>query len=271
MGILSKIRSMRPLVHCITNYVTVNDVANSLLAIGASPVMADDEREVEEMVSIANALVINIGTLNERTINAMIKAGKKANELNLPVVLDPVGVGATKLRTDTAFRLINEIKFTLIRGNVSEIGVLAGGFGSTRGVDASEKDIDNGLQKAIEYAREVNKNTDCIVAVSGKIDVVSDKSKTIICENGNASMAQISGSGCILSALLGAFLATEEDKLKAVSLGVAAMGICGEKAFEKTIKEKHSIASFKAFLIDALHDLGDEELNISKIVSKIKI
>ena len=137
-GILDEVRRISPLVHCITNYVTVNDCANVLLACGASPVMADDERETEEIVSIASALVINIGTLNSRTIPSMFKAGRRANELGLPVVLDPVGAGASSLRTATAMELIKEIDFAVIRGNISEITAIAGGESRNRGVHASD-------------------------------------------------------------------------------------------------------------------------------------
>ena len=149
-GILDEVRRISPLVHCITNYVTVNDCANVLLACGASPVMADDERETEEIVSIASALVINIGTLNSRTIPSMFKAGRRANELGLPVVLDPVGAGASSLRTATAMELIKEIDFAVIRGNISEITTIAGGESRTRGVDASDPGLlDRHLPKEV--------------------------------------------------------------------------------------------------------------------------
>lgn len=269
MDILTNIRSKRPLIHCITNYVTVNDVANALLSFGAAPVMADDEREVEQMVSIANALVINIGTLNERTINAMIKAGRKANELKIPVVLDPVGVGATELRTDTAFKLIDNIEFSLIRANISEAGVLAGGFGRSRGVDASSEDIGSGAKSAMHYAKMINKRTGAIVAVSGKVDVVTDGVKISLCENGHEAMSRISGTGCMLSALLGAFLTSDYDKFTAVSEGVATMAICGERAFRKTKEMGCAMSMFRTLLIDGFFEIDDEILEMSKMVTTI--
>ena len=155
--IISHLKSQTPLIHCITNYVTVNDVANVLLACGGSPIMADDIQEVAEITSICNATVINIGTLNTRTIDAMLTAGKKANELGHITVLDPVGAGATKLRTETTLRLLNEIQFSVIKGNISEIKTIYQGSGTTKGVDADISDIvtENNIDEAIALAKEL--------------------------------------------------------------------------------------------------------------------
>lgn len=269
MEIISKIRSKTPLVHCITNYVTVNDVANALLSLGASPVMADDEREVEEMVGIANALVINIGTLNERTINAMIKAGKRANELGYPVVLDPVGIGATQLRTDTAFRLLESVKFSVIRANISEAGVLAGLGGMVRGVDASGDDTERGVANAIECARVLSSKSGAVVAISGKTDVIASNEHVVLCENGHQMMSRVTGSGCMLSAVLGAFVASDDDVFNACVSGVCAFGVAGEMAYDRLVKFGGGNASYRNFLIDALGFISDDELVKAMIVSKI--
>ena len=153
---LDNVRRTTPLVHNITNYVTVNDVANILLACGASPIMSDEPEDVEDITSICGGLNINIGTLNSRTITSMLLAGKKANQLGHPVVLDPVGAGASRLRTDTAFRLLKDVKFTVIRGNISEIKTLASGAGTTKGVDAdvADKVTEENLDAAVAFAKD---------------------------------------------------------------------------------------------------------------------
>ena len=172
---LNDVRRICPLVHCITNYVTVNDCANVLLACGASPVMADDEREAEDIVSIASSLVINIGTLNSRTIPSMFKAGRRANELSLPVILDPVGAGASELRTRTAMELMGEIDFSVIRGNISEITAIAGGESKTRGVDASDPGFLDGDLSAdiITLILKLREKTGAVITVTGPKDIVA--------------------------------------------------------------------------------------------------
>ena len=177
--IFSNVRENSPLIHNITNYVTVNDVANIILACGASPIMSDDESEVEEITSICGGLNINIGTLNKNTIPSMFLAGKKANSLGHKVLLDPVGAGASKLRTETAVNLISEVKFDVIRGNISEIKTLALGSGTTKGVDADVSDAvtDSNLEKSIEFVKDFAKKMNCVVAITGAIDLVSDGQK----------------------------------------------------------------------------------------------
>ena len=174
--LLENVRQSMPLIHNITNYVTVNDCANILLACGGSPIMADDIGEVEEITSICGGLNINIGTLNGRTIPAMLAAGKKANELGHPVVLDPVGAGASNLRTGTALKLLEEIRFTVIRGNISEIKTLALGSGSTKGVDADVADsvTEENLDQAVAFAKDFSKKTGAVIAITGAIDIVAD-------------------------------------------------------------------------------------------------
>ncbi|OPA80732.1 hydroxyethylthiazole kinase [Campylobacter pinnipediorum subsp. pinnipediorum] len=265
MEILSQIRLLKPLVHCITNYVTANDVANALISLGASPVMADDENEVEEMVSMSNALVINLGTLNERTITSMIKAGKKANELNIPVVLDPVGVGATTFRTQTALKLIENIKFSIIRGNASEISALVGDDIKSRGVDVNNKSSDLGLEEIVKRASALWKLSKSVVVVSGKMDVVIEGNNVAVGENGHEIMTKVTGSGCMLSAVLAAFAASEEDMFQTTLYGVLAFGICGEMAND-LMSDRDANASYRNYLINELSNIDDSTIELRKIV-----
>ena len=205
------LRSRSPLIHNITNYVTVNDCANMVLACGASPIMADDAAEVEEITAICGGLNINIGTLNSRTVTSMLLAGKKANQLGHPVVLDPVGAGASRLRTDTAFRLLREVQFTVIRGNISEIKTLASGAGTTKGVDAdvADKVTEENLDSAVAFAKAFAARTGAVVAITGAIDIVADAQKAYCIRNGNAMMSSITGTGCQLSGLTAAFVTAQ--------------------------------------------------------------
>ena len=175
-NLFANVRAKSPLVHNITNYVTVNDCANIVLACGASPIMADDAAEVEDITSLCAGLNLNIGTLNSRTIPSMLLAGHTANRLGRPVVLDPVGAGASHLRTETALRLLREVKFTVIRGNISEIRTLAAGSGTTKGVDAdaADKVTDETLDKTVAFAKAFAARTGAVVAVTGAIDIVAD-------------------------------------------------------------------------------------------------
>ena len=252
-----------PLVHSITNYVTVNDCANVILACGASPIMADDEKEVEEITTICSSLVVNIGTLNERTVNSMIKAGKKANELNHPVVLDPVGVGASSFRNETAFRLLKEVRFSVIRGNISEIKFLCSGVSNTQGVDASEIDkiTDDNIDSVISYLKDFSKKTGAIIAVSGAIDIVCDENNAYIIRNGNAMMSKITGTGCMLSSLIGAYIGANKDDLcSAVATAVCVMGLCGELGFKKMIENQLGTSSYKTYIIDYISVLDAKTL-----------
>ncbi len=256
------VREKNPLVHCITNYVTVNDCANALLAIGASPVMADDIDEVVEIASLANALVLNIGTLNVRTVQSMVAAGIRAMELRRPVILDPVGAGASRLRTDTARDLIRAIPFAVIRGNVSEIKTLVAGSGTTRGVDADERDWDgDALVDVIASAGTLARRTGAVVAVTGATDIVSDGARVFAIRNGHPLMARITGSGCMLSALVGAFCGASPDRLlDAVVAALCAMGLAGELAAARTEKENAGTGSFRTYLIDSLSKMDETTL-----------
>ena len=261
---LKALQEKHPLIHNITNYVTVNDCANVLLACGGSPIMADDQSEVSEICSICSGLNINIGTLNERTINSMLIAGKKANELSHPVLLDPVGAGASALRTDTAKKLMDDIQFTIIRGNISEIKALALGSGSTKGVDASLDDAitDKNLDSAVSFAREFSERTGSIVVITGAIDIVSDKNKSFIIRNGHPLMARITGSGCMLSAMTTAYAAANpENVLPSAAAAVCAFGLCGEKAFVTMEKNQAGNSSFRNYLIDEVYKLTPAALD----------
>jgi hydroxyethylthiazole kinase len=190
-NVIENVRSSVPLVHCITNYVTVNDVANAVLACGGAPIMADDINEAAEITSICGGLDINIGTLNARTIEAMFSAGRKANELRHITVLDPVGAGASKLRTDTTFQLIKEIKFSVIRGNISEIKTVYAGSGVTQGVEANVNDIvtEENLEDTVLFAKELSKRIKAVIAITGAIDIVADENKAYIIRNGHPIMS----------------------------------------------------------------------------------
>lgn len=261
--ILENVKTKTPLVHNITNYVTVNDCANILLACGGSPIMADDIDEVEEITSICSALVINIGTLNERTIASMIKSGKKANELNHPVILDPVGAGASKLRTETTFKLLNEVKFSVIRGNISEIKTIFLGSGSTKGVDAdvSDRVTSENLDEVVAFAKKLSKKTNAAVTITGAIDIVANSEKAYIIKNGHPMMGKITGTGCMLTSIIGAFCgANYENILEASATALCAMGLCGELAFKKVEESDGGTSSFKMHLIDYMSKLNYQML-----------
>ena len=260
---LEYVRKTCPLVHNITNYVTVNDCANILLACGASPIMSDDAGEVEEITSICGGLNINIGTLNQRTIPSMLLAGKKANELGHPVVLDPVGAGASTLRTKTARDLVDQIHFTVIRGNISEIKTLALGSGTTKGVDAdvADKVTRDNLSKAVAFAKEFAARTGAVVAITGAIDIVADQERAYCIYNGHPMMSSITGTGCQLSAMTAAYVTANPDNpLEAAAAAVCAMGICGEIAHKRLTPEDGN-SSYRNYIIDAIYHLTGEDLD----------
>ena len=268
---LNQIRAASPLVHCITNYVTVNDVANVLLAIGARPIMADDPEEVEEITALCAGLCLNIGTLNARTIPSMLAAGKRARALGHPVVLDPVGAGASRLRTATALRILEEVRPTLIRGNISEVRTLAVGTGTTQGVDANTADAvtEENLAAAAELLRAFAARTEAIVAVTGAIDLVTDGRDCYAIRNGRAEMGQVTGTGCQLSALLAAALAAAPaDPLAAVAETVALMGTAGEIAWAQ-MGEHDGNAAYRTRIIDAIYRMTGEELDARMNIKKI--
>lgn len=251
--LLNEIKSKKPLIHHITNYVTVNDCANICLAIGASPVMADAKEEVEDMVSISSALVLNIGTLNKEKIESMVLAGEKANEKKVPVIFDPVGVGATPFRIEMTKLLLQKIRMTVIRGNLSEIMSIAGENVITKGVD-------NGgslsLGDSISVAKKLAKKLDTVVVISGETDVVTDGSRVALVKNGDAFMPLITGSGCMSTTLIGAFCgANQKASYEAATAAMITMGLAGEIAKQK--EGKKGLGHLRAGIIDAIGNMNE--------------
>ncbi len=271
-NILDNVKITTPLVHSITNYVTVNDCANIVLACGGSPIMADEIDEVEEITAICGALIINIGTLNRRTIAAMIKAGEKANALGKPVILDPVGAGASALRTNTVFQLLDKIKFAVIRGNISEIKTIGAGNGNVQGVDAGAADrvTEENLKESIVFAKALAKKTGAVIAITGAIDIVADAKSAYIIRNGHPLMGKITGTGCMLSCVAGAFCAANPNALlDAAACAVAAMGLCGELAYKKTEETKGGSATLRMHLIDVMGKIDEQLLKVGGKIEKL--
>ncbi len=259
---LENVRETSPLIHCITNYVTVNDCANVLLACGASPIMADDLDEMEEMSAICSGLVINIGTLNGRTIASMKAAGKAARQLGHPIILDPVGAGASRLRTQTARAIMQEVQPTVIRGNISEIKSLFQGRGTTKGVDADTADrvTEENLEDVITLVKAWAQDAGCIIAVTGAIDLTCDGNTTYCVRNGHPLMAQVTGTGCQLSALMSAFVsANGQQALEAVAAAACTMGLAGEIAHRRLAPQEGN-ASYRNHIIDAVYNLSAADL-----------
>lgn len=255
---LNNVREQVPLVHCITNYVTVNDCANILLACGGSPIMADDEQEVEEITSVCGGLTINIGTLNHRTVKSMLLAGKQANVLGHPVLLDPVGAGASKLRTRTSVSLLENVQFAVVRGNISEIKTLALGSGTTKGVDADMADTvtEENIDRVIAFARELSVKTGAVITITGAIDLVVDRDHAFIIRNGHPMMSKVTGTGCMLSAMTTAYITANREKtLQAAAAAVCAMGLAGERAYEKMVKMGGGSGSYRTFLMDEISNM----------------
>jgi hydroxyethylthiazole kinase len=258
---LRTVRERAPLVQCITNFVTVNDCANILLAAGASPSMSQDIREVEEAVAGASGLVCNLGAIE--LVDSMILAGKRANKLGIPVVFDPVAAGGTALRRTLSAKLLEEVRFAAIRGNASEIRALAGENSCGSGVDVAAWDTitEENLPRSVALIGELARKTGAVIAVSGAMDVISDGTQTALLRNGCATMARITGSGCMLTTLIGGFCAAAPDRPFAATIAaMAAMGICGELAEEKRLLSKTGNATFRTDLIDAVFNLSEQEL-----------
>jgi hydroxyethylthiazole kinase len=250
---LRELRERKPLVHQITNYVVMNETANATLALGALPVMAHAPEEVEEMVGLASALVLNIGTLSEHWIEAMLLAGRAATERGIPVVLDPVGAGATAYRTETARRILDEIGVTVLRGNAGEVATLVGAEAEVRGVES----IAAGLEPA-ELAHEAGRKLRLVASVTGPVDHVSDAERVLAVANGHPLLAAVTGTGCISSALTGCFLAAKPDEpLEAAAEALAALGVAAEDAAAGA----DGPGTFHARLYDALAALDPGTLD----------
>jgi len=257
--LFARVRKNHPLVHHITNYVTVNDCANITICAGGAPIMADAIEEVAEMAGIVGALVLNIGTLNKVQIESMIAAGRMANEQEIPIILDPVGAGATRFRTDTARRLLDELEITILKGNAGEIGVLAGADAKVRGVDSAGITGD-----PIAIAKNFASHAGLTVVVSGATDIISDGKRVLLVENGHTMMGSISGTGCMAASVTGACAAESDDPVLAAATALAAFGIAGERAAARA----RGPYSFKVALFDELAGLQPAALTSdSKIIS----
>ena len=260
---LENVRASSPLIHNITNYVTVNDVANALIACGGSPIMADDPSVAEEITAICSGLNINIGTLNTRTIDAMFRAGRRAQDLGHVLLLDPVGAGASTIRTRTAINLTKTLKFDVIRGNASEIKTLVLGAGTTHGVDADKADAvsDDNLAFMVKFVKDYAQTSGAIVALTGAIDLVADPAKCYAIRNGRPEMGRITGTGCMLSAVMAAFVAANpSQKLEAAAAAVCAMGLAGEIGCSH-LEPHDGNATYRNRIIDALYCMTGEELD----------
>lgn len=259
---LKNVREKNPLIHNITNYVTVNDVANALLACGASPIMSDEPEDVEDITAICGGLNLNIGTLHKSSIEGMLRAGKKANALGHPVLLDPVGAGASSLRTNTALMLSEELHLTAIRGNISEIKTLALGSGTTKGVDADIADKVTGetLKEAVHFVKEYAKKSNAVIAVTGAIDLVSDGIICYVIRNGRPEMGRITGTGCQLSGIMTAFLAANpENPAEAAAAAVCMMGLAGEIGWSY-MQTGDGNSSYRNRIIDAICNMTPDAL-----------
>jgi len=248
-GIIERIRQERPLIHNITNMVAMNDSANIILAIGGLPVMAHAQAEVREMVRVAGALVLNIGTLTSEQIDSMIAAGEEANNLKKPVVLDPVGAGATHLRTESALRLQERIKIDIVRGNHAEVSILAGLKGSIKGVES----VGSG-KNAVEVARSLARKHNQVVIITGKQDIVTDGKTVIEINNGSPMLGTITATGCMVTSLIATFAAVWDDYIMASTGALVCFGLAGEKAAVKA----QGPGSFKVNLFDEVYNLNEK-------------
>ena len=265
------VRKTCPLIHNITNYVTVNDCANALLACGGSPIMSDEPEDVVDITTICGGLVLNIGTLNKQTIAGMRAAGKRASELGHPIVLDPVGAGASALRTATASEILDTMDVAVIRGNMSEIKAVAGASAATRGVDVNPDDVvtDENLAASAAFAKELAKKTGAIIAITGAIDIVADDERAFAIRNGSAIMGKITGAGCMLSCLVGAYsVANKENMLEGVVAAIAGEGLCGQIAAER-MTEADGNGSFRTYLLDAMYNLDAATLADGALVQEV--
>ena len=260
---LENVRKSMPLVHNITNYVTVNDVANALLACGASPIMSDEPDDVADITSICGGLNINIGTLNQRSIEAMFIAGARSNELGHIILLDPVGAGASALRTNTAIAIMEKIKPDVIRGNISEIKTLALGSGTTKGVDADAADTvtEENLDQMVAFAKGFAAKTGAVIAITGVIDLVADTETCYVIRNGHSEMSRITGTGCQLSGLATAYaVANPNNKTEAIAAAVCAMGLAGEIGVANMAAGEGN-STLRNRIIDAIYNMDAETLN----------
>lgn len=259
--LIQKLREERPLVHCISNIVVANFQANGLLALGASPVMADAVEEAAEIAAISSCTVLNTGTLKRETVKAMILAGKSANRQRIPVVLDPVGAGATSFRKESVLEILKEVDVTLIRCNAGELAAIAGVDWRSKGVDAGE-----GKADITTLAEKVAHTYNCIIAVTGPMDILTDCNKTICISGGHPLMSRVTGAGCLLSAVAGAFLAVAHDKpFNAVAAALTFYKKAGEKAAESAVGP----GDFKIHFLNALYTLDENAVEAEQFIRQI--
>jgi hydroxyethylthiazole kinase len=258
--ILRSIRTNRPVVHNVTNYVVMNSTANVLLAMGASPIMAHAPEELEELVNISGAVVINIGTLSGHWIESMTLAARLCRESGKPYVLDPVGAGATKLRTETALKIISAAAPTVIRGNASEILSLSPEGGRTRGVDSIHT-----LDDAVDAARDVADSIGTVVAVTGERDLVTNGESSLIVRGGHELLGYVTGTGCAASVVTAAFLSQETDAVIASAAALAFFGLAAERA----AAQAQAPGSFWTYVLDALYTISPDDLEAAARITKI--
>lgn len=259
---LEKVRKANPLVHNITNIVVANFTANGLLALGASPFMAAAKEEVSDIANIAGALVLNIGTLNPKTVEAMMFAGKAANEKGVPVILDPVGAGATPYRTAVAKKIVNDLKISVIRGNAAEVANVIGENWFIKGVDAGEGNGD-----VIELTKKAARQLGTTIAVTGKGDVASDGETTYLIRNGHPILTKVTGTGCLLTSIIGAFSAVEKNLLEASAAALACYGVAAEIAADKTSDK--GPGSFQIEFLNQLAKLSSDDIRNLASVERV--
>jgi hydroxyethylthiazole kinase len=262
------VREKKPLIHCITNYVTATDLANVILACGGSPIMADHPAEVKEMTRLSNCLLLNIGTPKQTTLDVMIEAGMEANRLGIPVILDPVGIGSTPFRTELILKLLKKVNMTIIRGNTSEISTLCSELSKTttkkpshlpRGVDASDEDqmTEDNMSAFMETAVLLSGITKAVVVMTGATDIIANQEHIYLVKNGCKEMSGITGSGCMLDGVLASYAATSSPIFESVAIATALYGLCGERAANKTKECKGGIGSFHRYFMDEI-DLSSQ-------------
>lgn len=258
--VLEKVKQVSPLVHNITNYVTINDCANITLACGASPIMAEAIEEVEDIVALADGVNLNMGMLTKEKLASMLRAGRRANALHKPVVLDPVGAGASLFRKQAVQQLLRDVQFAVIRGNLSEMRAIGMGIAEERGVDSSRIVEGRNLAESVALAKRLSNRTGAVIIISGAMDIVADKDKAYVVHNGSAMMGRVSGTGCMLSSVLAAYVSVNKESLtKAALAAVCAMGLCGEIA-ENRMGREDGNAAFRTYLIDAMYHMNGELL-----------
>ncbi|GLY10699.1 hydroxyethylthiazole kinase [Pseudobacillus badius] len=252
--LLVRVRQRSPLVHNITNNVVTNFTANGLLALGASPVMAYAQEEVAEMARMAGALVLNIGTLDAEKVAAMITAGKAANDAGVPVIFDPVGAGATAYRTEAASRIMSEVQVDVLRGNAAEVANVAGKQGNIKGVDAGES-----MESPIELAKEAAAKWKTTAVITGETDVIASSDSLFLVRNGHPMLTKVTGTGCLFSAVIGAFCAVEQQAGKAAASAAAVYGVAAEAAM--TISGEEGPGSFQVEFLNQLAKVGAESIS----------